>query len=384
MKVDKAPISEETKAAISKMLNEAEDKAAAITEAIEMITAETHKDLIDKILADAKRAEYDKEYKKSLGLRPLSEKETKFYSTLKMGAKAAVTANQIDIIPVETVDRTLEDIRSEYPIMQLISFAPANVKHWLTASKTGGSVWGALTDAISNSAELSATIAAMNIEVSKLYAFCVIPKAIRDLEIGYVDKYFRAVLAEAMYDGVVAGYLDGNGKTAPIGILRQINTVGQDGTHTAKTVNQTLKGFGPKQLAPVLTTLSKNGKRAVTGLFLIANPTDVFQYVNPALYGDTISNGYVSKSFMPITVIQEPNMAAGKAAITMSGRYTMGFSGMQVEEYKETKAMDDADLLIAKIYGNGRADDDSSAYIFNPAKLEVYIPTVLTKTESET
>ena len=87
---------------------------------------------------------------------------------------------------------------------------------------------------------------------------------------------------------------------------------------------------------------------------------------------------------MPITVIQEPNMAAGKAAITMSGRYTMGFSGMQVEEYKETKAMDDADLLIAKIYGNGRADDDSSAYIFNPAKLEEYIPTVLTKTESET
>lgn len=381
MRIDNAPISEETKAAITKMLNESEDKAQAIADAVEMVAAETHKDLVDKVLAEAKRAEYDADYKKGLGLRPLSENETKFYNTLKMGAKAAVTANQIDIIPVETIDRTLEDIRSEYPIMELITFAPANVKHWLTASKTGGSVWGALTDAIGSSAELSATITAMNIEVSKLYAFCVIPKAIRDLEIGYVDRYFRGVLAESMYDGIVAGYLDGDGKTAPIGILRQIDAVGVDGTHTAKAVNNTLKGFSPKQMAPVLTTLSKNGKRAVSQIYLIANPADVFQYVNPALYGDTISGGYVSKAFMPISVIQEPNMPAGTAAITMSKRYTMGFSGMQVEEYKETKAMDDADLMIAKVYGNGRADDDSSAYVFNPTRLEEYIPTVLSKTE---
>jgi hypothetical protein len=117
------------------------------------------------------------------------------------------------------------------------------------------------------------------------------------------------------------------------------------------------------------------------GLYLIANPTDVFQYVNPALYGDSISNGYVSKAFMPITVIQEPNIAAGKAVITMKGYYTMGFSGMKVEEYRETKAMDDADLFIAKTYGNGRAVDDAAAYVFNVTKLEEYIPTVLTKTE---
>ena len=111
---------------------------------------------------------------------------------------------------------------------------------------------------------------------------------------------------------------------------------------------------------------------------VIANPTDVYTYVNPALYGDSISGGYITKSFMPVTVIAEPKMAAGTGAITMKGFYTMGFSGLKVQEYTETKALEDADLLIAKVYGNGRADDDSVAYVFNVTKLAEYVPTVKT------
>lgn len=379
MRLNMTPVSEELKKEIAEMLNTAEDKSAAIADAMEKVAAETQQALIQQVVAEAERASHDAEYKKTLGLANLSENEKKFFEMLKAGAKMAVTADQIDIIPTETVDRTLADVRTEYPITGLINFAPANVKHWLTGSKTGGAVWGALTAALTSSGELSATITALNIEVNKLYAYCIIPKAIRDLEIGYVEKYFRAILKEAMYDGIVTGYLDGDGKVAPIGILRQIGTVGQDGTHTAKTVNATLTGFSPKQLAPVLTALSKNGKRAVREIVVIANPADVYAYVNPALYGDSISGGYVNKSFMNTRVIEEPNMASGKAVITMPGVYTMGFSGLKVNEYKETKALEDADLLIAKVYGNGRAEDDNCAYVFNPTKLEEYKPHVVSE-----
>ena len=381
MRIDKINLTEDMKNEIVQKLNAAEDKGQAITEAVEMIIAESQKSLIDQIVAESQRAERDAEYKKSLGLRNLSENEKKFYEMLKAGPKQALTAAQIDILPIETIDRTLEDVRAEYPILDLINFAPANVKHWLTGSKTGAAVWGSLTSALSNSAELSATITGLNIEVGKLYAYCIIPKSIRDLEIGYVDRYFRAILQEAMYDGIVDGYLNGTGKDAPIGILKQIGTVGQDGTHTAKTVAQTLTSFSPKQLAPVLAALSNNGKRAVNEIAVIANPTDLYSYVNPALYGDSISGGYITKSFMPVNPIPEPKMAQGTAAITIKGHYTMGFSGLKVQEYTETKALEDADLLIGKVYGNGRADDDNVAYVFNVTKLEEYIPTVLSKTE---
>lgn len=376
MRIDKAPISEETKNKIVQMLNDAEDKTLAITEAMEMVIAETNSALIEKIVSEAQRAEQDAEYKKSLGLRPLSENEKKFFEQLKRGAKQSLTANQIDIIPTETIDKTLADVRAEYPILGLINFAPANVKHWLTGSKSGGAVWGALTAALDSSGELSATITGLNIEVGKLYAYCVIPKAIRDLEIGYVERYFRAILTEAMYDGIAAGYINGDGKVAPIGILRKVGQTESDGTHSAKSVASTLLGFSPLQMAPVLTALSNGGKRPVRDLYIIANPSDVYGYINPALYGDSVVGGYVQKSFMPFTVIEEPNIAAGKAAITMPGYFTMGFSGMKVEEYKETKALDDADLLIAKVYGNGRADDDNTAFIFNPQNLVPYITKV--------
>lgn len=369
MRIDKAKISEETKAKILQMLNDAEDKSQAIMEAMEMIASEVNQELVSRIVEEARTVG-------SAALPQLSENEKKFFEHLKMGAKQSVTANQIDIIPVETVDKTLADIRTEYPILGLINFAPANVKHWLTGSKSGGALWGSLTSALSDSAELSATITGLNIEVSKLYAYCVIPKAIRDLEIGYVEKYFRAILAEAMYDGIAAGYINGDGKVAPVGILRKVGQTESDGTHSAKTVVSTLLGFSPLQMAPVLTALSNGGKRPVRDLYVIANPSDVYGYINPALYGDSVVGGYVQKSFMPLTVIEEPNIAAGKAAITMPGYFTMGFSGMKVEEYKETKALDDADLLIAKVYGNGRADDDNTAFIFNPQNLVPYITRV--------
>ena len=359
MRIDKAKISEETKAKMSQ----------AIMEAMEMIASEVNQELVNRIVEEARTVG-------SAALPQLSENEKKFFEHLKMGAKQSVTANQIDIIPVETVDKTLADIRTEYPILGLINFAPANVKHWLTGSKSGGALWGSLTSALSDSAELSATITGLNIEVSKLYAYCVIPKAIRDLEIGYVEKYFRAILAEAMYDGIAAGYINGDGKVAPVGILRKVGQTESDGTHSAKTVVSTLLGFSPLQMAPVLTALSNGGKRPVRDLCVIANPSDVYGYINPALYGDSVVGGYVQKSFMPLTVIEEPNIAQGKAAITMPGLYTMGFSGMKVEEYKETKALDDADLLIAKVYGNGRADDDNTAFIFNPQNLVPYITKV--------
>ena len=48
---------------------------------------------------------------------------------------------------------------------------------------------------------------------------------------------------------------------------------------------------------------------------------------------------------------------------------------MKLYNYTETKALDDADVVIAKVYGNGRADDDSVAVPFDVSKLtELKIP----------
>ena len=140
-------------------------------------------------------------------------------------------------------------------------------------------------------------------------------------------------------------------------------------------------GFSPKQLAPVLSALSNGGKRAVNKLYLIANPTDVYSYVNPSLYYQG-QFGVVPTTNIDIEVIAEPKCATGTGIFTIADAYVMGMSGIKVDEFKETKALDDADLFIAKAYANGRADDDNTAYVFDTTKLVEFVPTINTKTVS--
>ena len=354
----------ELKQKVLDAFNEADDKNEGFFNAIETYVSAKNQDLIEQIVSDAKA-------NSKAGFRQLTEKEKTFYNILKAGAKQAVTADQIDIIPTEIIDFTLNAVKQPSGIRKLIRFAPANVKKWLFGSKTGGASWGTLTSTIT--AEITAALTPANMDVFKLSAYCVIPKAIRDLEIGYVDRYFTAVMNEAIQDGEAYAFLYGDGKVAPVGITKRVSVLNQDGTHVAKTKIATVTSLSPKGLAPVLQTLTNNGLRRVSKLYLICNPLDEAQYVNPALYGDSVSGGWVNKAFMPIEVIADANVTQGDGVFTIENAYTMGYSGAKVDEYKETKALEDADLIIAKVYANGRADDDNTAVYFDITKLEEYV-----------
>lgn len=365
-------LNQDVKEKVLQLINDAEPekKADAIFQSIEMVQEAMHEDLIRQVVAESERASHDAEYKKQLGLRNLSQEEKKFYEGFG-DIKQSITAKQIDIIPTEIIDRTLDDVRKASDILKLVNMAPANVKKWIVASHSGTAVWGDLTDAIKG--ELSAEISALNVELHMLSAYLVIPKAIRELSVEFVDRYFMAILSEAMQDGLVKGYLDGDGKTGPIGIFRQIGVTNSDGTNKAKTVSTKITKFSPKGLADVRKTLTNDGKRVVKKLYLICNPSDEAEYVDPCMFGEALTGGYVNKSFIDIEKIVDANCPKGKAAFTIAGYYTMGTTGVRVNEYDQTKAMENADLIITNCYANGRAVDDNVAVIFDVTKLEEYI-----------
>ena len=359
-----------------KILQESDNKAEAIVNALELITSAKNAELLAKIQEESERAKYDEEFKKSLNLRTLSKAETKFYQMLK-DAKQTVTAEQTDIFPTSIIDRTLDDIKKESGVLNLVQFTPADVKNWLVAEKSGGYQWGGIFDGITG--ELSHEFDSMNVELNKLTVYMIIPKAIKDLSLPFVDKYFRASLKESLVDGAEYGYLSGTGKDEPVVIYYQIGSLEQNGEHSAKTLN-TVTGFSPKELAPVKKTLSKNGKRDIDKIYLVCNPADEADYVAPALYD---REGKMISSYKNLEVIKTANNPQGKAAFTLDKKYIMGFSGFKINEYAETKALDDANVLIGKAYANGRAVDDSVAYVIDVTKLEEYIPTIRTISETE-
>lgn len=352
------------------ILQNNDDKAEAIVQAIEKINEAQYSEIINDIVSQSEKNDSEKEYAKSLGLRTLSKEEKSFYESLK-DVKQAVSGNQIDIIPTSIIDITLEDIRKESKLLNYISFAPANVKKWLTASKSGAYSWGALTEKIKG--ELTASFSALNMEVAKLTVYLVLPKAIKDLSLPFVDKYVRAVLKEQLNDGLEFGCLQGTGKDQPIGIYKQIAATNEDGTHKDKTLNTDLTSFKPKALAGAKKYLTKNGTRVIDKLVLVCHPNDEADYVAPAIYD---AEGKLVSSYKNIEVVTSVGNPEGKGALMIPNKYVMGLTGLNIKDYDQTMALDDADVIIAKGYSNGRASDDNIAYIFDVTKLEEYIPSV--------
>ena len=354
------------------MLNESEDKATAIADVVDMFASEKNKDLIEEIKAQAIKANSDSDYASKLGLRVLSKEEESFYEKFK-DIKQAITGAQIDLIPTSIVDLTLENVKATEPVLKLITFTPAGVKRWITAERTGAYSWSGLTEELKGA--LSANVKGLVTDLGKLDAYLIIPKAIRELSYQFIDKYFMAILSEALRDGIAYGYLQGTGKEQPIGIYKQIDKTNEDGTHQDKTVNTDLTKFTPKGLAPAKVYLSNKGKRLVNKIYVICNPEDEANYVAPAIYD---AEGNLVSSFKNIEVIPCTENPKGKAALTLEGKYTMGITEVKINEYKETLATDDADLIVGKVYANGRATADNVAYIFDVTKLEEYVPTIKT------
>ena len=354
-----------------KILQNGEDKAQAIIDAMEKINEVQYNEIAKEILEESERAKSDKEYAKTLNLRTLPKEEKEFFEALKNDPRQAITGKQVDILPTTFVDVTLEDVKKGSGLLKHINFAPANVKKWITASKTGAFSWGALTDKIKG--ELTASFATLDMEVCKLTVYMILPKSIRDLALPFVEKYCREILKEQLNDGLEYGVLQGSGKNEPVGIYKQIAKTNEDGTHQDKAVNTDLTSFRPKTLAGAKKYLTKNGVRTIDKLILVCHPNDEADYVAPAIYND---EGKLISSYKNLEVVTCSNNPTGKAALFILGKYTMGLTGLGIKDYDQTLALDDADLIIGKGYANGRASDDNIAYIFDVTKLEEYVQKV--------
>ena len=119
--------------------------------------------------------------------------------------------------------------------------------------------------------------------------------------------------------------------------------------------------------------MNNEGKRVLNQLSLYCHPNDEADYVAPALYD---SEGRLVSSYKNLKVKQSTQNPQGKAALVIPKKYVLGLKDMGIKEYDQTKALDDADVVIAKCYANGRAVDDNIAFVFDVTKLEEYVAPV--------
>jgi len=168
--------------------------------------------LQEAVLAEAKGLVHaaDSHVLAGRGVRALTSTETEYYQKLIEAMKSSnpkQALTEIDVVLPETVIETVfEDIVEAHPLLDAINFQQTGALTEILVSALDGrqmGTWGKLTDEIIK--ELSAGFISITLDKKKLSAFLPIAKAMLDLGPVWIDRYVRAHLSEAIFNGLEYG-----------------------------------------------------------------------------------------------------------------------------------------------------------------------------------
>lgn len=325
-----------------------EGKSEAIVKAVQSMLDDKMSDSVAEYQAMAEEVNSNRQSAEKFGLRQLSKNESDFYQKVTTGAFKTEEEN---LMPTSITNYIFEDLKKSHPLFEHIDWAPAGIKKWFLGEKVGKATWGAIDAKIVS--EITAELEAFDLEVHKLSAFSMIPLGIIDLGYEWVDKFVRESLLEVNEEGLEEGFIIGNGKNSPIGMIKNIDGAVTGGVYPDATAEK-LTDFTPAGLAPHLVKLTDNGKRKLKKLVMVVNPNDYLTKVVPATSFLTSGGEYRKAIPYDIDFVESPFMPVGKAVLFLSKCYSAGISRMGLYETTEHDFLSHVKTYKIVSYGNGR------------------------------
>ena len=323
------------------------------------------------------------------GVHTLTQQEKSFYTALAKAAntgdvKMAFTGLDSTTLPMTVIDAVMEDIKTEFPLLDAIKLVNASAVTKMIVNKQGVqlAVWGALNTKITE--ELSGAIDTINIGLTKLTAFIPIDRDMIDAGPEWMDAYARAILAEAIGLGLCKGAVAGTGKDQPIGMLKDLNGSVVEGVYPNKTpiVITDLSAATIGSIGATLATGPNSRMRPVPNILVVVNPVDYFTKIMPATTYLTPNGTYVNNVLpYPCTIVQDINVPSNRAIFGIASRYQMGVgkggkSGA-VETSDEFEFLDDKRVYKAKVLADGQPLDNNAFVVADISGLKPLTMNVL-------
>lgn len=308
----------------------------------------------------------------SRGVRQLTCEESQYYQKVVEAMRSSnpkqALGDMTDVLPKTTIDAVFDDLTANHPLLAAIQFQNTSglIEMILNTNGTELASWSPLSAEITK--ELTSGFKKIKLDLNKLSAFLPVCKAMLDLGPAWLDRYVRAVLSEALYNGLEEAIIKGTGKDMPIGMNRQ---VGEGVTVTG--------GVYPEKAAVSITALDPvsygillkgmaigpNGRpRPVPGVIMVVHPSDYLTKVVPATTVRAADGRYVGDVLpFPTTVIQSVHMPEGKSIIGLANRYFMGIGTAQsgkIEYSDEYHFLEDERVYVVKLYGYGEPLDNTA------------------------
>lgn len=333
--------------------------------------------------------DYNRAVLTTRGVNQLTSEEKDYYQKFMAAASSADPKQAVtglaDVLPKSIINRVFEDLKTNHPLLSKLNFiATAGlVEIVVNANGYQEAAWGALTDEIVK--ELTAGFKVVKATLLKITAFLPIAKAMLELGPEWLDRFVRETLFEALANGLEAGYIAGNGKNKPIGMICQVGEgVGVvDGVYPEKEAVP-IEDLSTVTVGGLLAQVSKSpeGKtRCVKDVLFLVNPTDYYQKVMPATTLMAPDGSYRNDVMpYPMDIIQSPSVPEGKALLGLGKRYIalLGSAKEGKIEYSDhARFLEDQRVYLIKAYANGQPADNNSFLLLDISQLQALLYTVV-------
>jgi hypothetical protein len=212
-----------------------------------------------------------------------------------------------------------------------------------------------------------------------------------DLGPAWLDRYVRAILFEAIANGLEDGIINGRGVAEgnpaatiyePIGMTKDLLNY-DVATGYADKVAIPVSDFSPENYGGLIAELAVGPNllnRNVTEVLLVVNPVDYLTKIFPATVYQTPQGTYAKDIFpFPTKVVQSAYIEQGKAIMGISKRYLAvlgtGKDG-KIEYSDEYKFLEDERYYLIKLYGTGRPLDNTSFLLLDISNIKPVHPIV--------
>jgi hypothetical protein len=341
-----------------------------IAEAMTALAGRIQNGLLEEARAAARDEAGDGRAMAQRGHVALTSAERKYYNAVIEGRGFDGVE---ELVPPTVINRVFDELVGEYPLLEHIRFVNAGAAtQWIRKrGKVNTAYWG---NPVGNIREiLDGGFETLNLGMFKLSGYMPVHNAMLDLGPEWLDRYVRTVLTESLSIGLETGIVAGTGKEMPVGMIMDMKTFDADKGYAPKTAVK-LVDLDPKTIGKeIMAPLTKKGSKVVTknganGIIYVVNPLDYWTKIFPATTPFVDAQGLYRYHVMPLpgTFVQSVAMPEGRMAVGKGKDYFMGVgTNRRFEKLKELRALEDETVYLARMYGNGKPDDNESFLYFD-------------------
>lgn len=270
-----------------------------------------------------------------------------------------------ETFPTTIIETIMENLSNEHPLLSQIDtqYTEAAIKFIYSDPTQKTAYWDKIPADIRQI--LIGAFKKLDLMVSKLSGFIALPKGYFKLGPAWLAQYITTFLEEVMTATLEEGVVNGDGNLKPIGMMRKLSGA-VDGVYPEKTP-VAITEFSPTSLAGPRALLAK--EKMLNGpISMVVNPITYETKISPNQFFQNSQTGAWTKVPLPNGENIVPSYAVpeNRAILGNLKNYLLAVAGdLNIELYKETLAIEDMDLYIAKLFAAGVAKNPNAFVVLD-------------------